>query len=68
MARKQQDERLEALYRMVDEHPGERPAIIARRLGWHRSEVTRRLPALEEKGYLLSEDEQGGLWPFPREG
>jgi len=26
----------------------------------------RRLPSLEEAGYLYSEDERGGLWPFGR--
>ena len=38
--------------------------LIARLLGLNRSEVTRSLPVLEEKGLYLSEDEKGGLWPF----
>jgi len=33
-------------------------------LGLDRSEVTRSLPALDESGFLLAEDERGGLWPF----
>lgn len=66
MARKANDERLEAIYAAVEQHPGKKAGFIARLLGLHRSEVTRALPALEEKGWLLSEDEQGGLWPFWR--
>ncbi len=36
----------------------------ARLLGLHRSEVTRSLPVLEDKGFHLIEDDRGGLWPF----
>lgn len=64
MGRKQRPERLELIYRTVEEHPGERPGFIARLLGLNRSEVTRSLPALEDSGLLISEDERGGLWPF----
>ena len=66
MGRKHQPDRLEAVYQQVQEHPGERPGGIARRLGVHRSEITRVLPALEAQGYLLWEDDQGRLWPYPR--
>jgi DNA-binding IclR family transcriptional regulator len=64
MARKPRPERLAAIYQAVENHPGERAGTIARLLGLERSEVTRMLPALEEHGYLVSEDERGGLWPF----
>ena len=67
MARNPQVEKLEKLYHTVKQHPGERPGLIARMLGVHRSQVTRSLPALEEHGYLLSEDETGGLWPYRSE-
>ncbi len=67
MARKLQPEKLDTLYQSIEQHPGSRPAHLARRLGWHRSEVTRALPALEEHGYLVSEDEKGRLWPFSRQ-
>jgi hypothetical protein len=30
----------------------------------NRSEVTRMLPALEDRGLYVSEDEKGRLWPF----
>ena len=51
---------------IIQEEPGIRPAELARELGLARSTVLRRLPALEEAGYLYSEDERGGLWPFGR--
>lgn len=64
MARKPQEERLERIYQSVEEHPGAKPGFLARLLGLERSEVTRALPALEEKGLLMYEDDRGGLWPF----
>lgn len=64
MARKAQPERLETLYEAVEEYPGEQPGFFARLLDLNRSSVTRSLPVMEEEGYLLSEDDEGGLWPF----
>jgi len=64
MARKPQQDRLDGIYRTIEENPGEKAGFLARLLGLHRSEVTRALPVLEEKGLLVSEDEQGGLWSF----
>jgi DNA-binding IclR family transcriptional regulator len=64
MARHAYDKRLKDIYKKVEEHPGKRPGFIARLLGLNRSEVMRSLPTLENKGLLLSEDEQGGLWPI----
>lgn len=66
MARKPQDNQLEKIYNKVEQFPGKKPGFIARLLGLHRSDVTRSLPALEEKGLFLSEDERGGLWPFSK--
>ena len=60
-----QDER-EAMDQAIHENPGIRPAGLARRLGISRSTVQRRMPSMEEAGYLYSEDEHGGLWPFRR--
>jgi DNA-binding transcriptional ArsR family regulator len=62
---KKEDER-EEMDRVIRQKPGIRPAELARRLGVARSTVHRRLPAMEEDGYLYSEDERGGLWPFKR--
>ena len=64
MARPANYNRAEQVYRKIEEHPGKRPGFVARLLGLNRSEVTRVLPAMEERGYLVSEDEKGGLWPF----
>lgn len=64
MSRPTNHERAEKIYRKIEKHPGKKAGFIARLLGLNRSEVTRSLPALEEKGLYLSEDEKGGLWPF----
>lgn len=66
MARKQQPERLEEMYEVWENNPGEKPCFVARLLNLPRSAVTRALPAMEDKGYLLSEDEKGRVWPFRR--
>jgi len=58
--------RLEAIYRTIEQEPGIRPGTVARQLGVPRSSVCRALPALEEKGLLLSEDRGGRLWPWGR--
>ncbi|MHB8779213.1 MAG: hypothetical protein ACYC6R_15855 [Anaerolineales bacterium] len=64
MARPANHDRAEQIYRKIEEHPGKKAGLIARLLGLNRSEVIRSLPALQDKGLLLSEDEKGGLWPF----
>jgi hypothetical protein len=64
MARPANNRRAEQVYRKSEEHPGEHPGFLARLLGLNRSEVTRILPAMEERGYLVSEDEKGELWPY----
>jgi DNA-binding IclR family transcriptional regulator len=64
MGRQTDQQRLEQINDYVAQHPGIRPTEIARQLDLPRSSVTRALPALEEAGYLLSEDRKGRLWPF----
>ncbi len=64
MARLANQHKVETIYRQIEEHPGQKAGMIARILGLNRSEVTRSLPVLEEKGLLVSEDDKGGLWPF----
>ncbi len=66
MARPANQDRTEQIYRKIEEHPGKKAGFIARILGMNRSEVTRTLPALEDKGLYLTEDEKGGLWPFKK--
>ena len=64
MARKPDPTQLEKIYHAIQEYPGQRPGFIARLLGEPRSQITRSLPALEERGYLLSEDERGRIYPY----
>ena len=64
MARQADRERLQQINDYVAQHPGTRPAEIARQLDLPRSSVTRALPALDDEGFLLSEDRRGGMWPF----
>lgn len=66
MARKPQQDRLDGIYRTIEKNPGKKAGFLARLLRLNRSEVTRALPALEQKGLLVSEDVQGGLWPFTK--
>ncbi len=55
---------MEQTYAQIAENPGLNPTELAERLGVASSTIQRRLPSLEEAGFLLSEDKQGGLWPF----
>jgi DNA-binding IclR family transcriptional regulator len=64
MARPVNFNRMEQIFRKIEENPGKKAGFIARLLGLNRSEVTRALPALDGKGLLISEDGKGGLWPF----
>lgn len=66
MARKPNPMRLEEIYHKIEAYPGKRAASLARLLGLNRSEVTRSLPALEERGWLVYEDDRGGLYPFDK--
>ena len=63
MARKIDKKKLEEIYEKVGENPGKKAGFIARLLGLNRSEVTRSLPALDDKGLYIYEDDEGGLYP-----
>lgn len=52
---------------LIQENPGISAAELARQLKVARSTIIRRLPSLEEAGYLYYEDDQGSLWPFKEE-
>ena len=58
--------RLKAIWQTVEQEPGIRPGRVAEKLGIPRSSVTRALPALDDQGLLLYEDQKGGLWPWRR--
>ena len=66
MARPANQDRAEQIYHTIEKHPRKQAGFFARLLGLNRSEVTRSLPALEDKGYHLIEDDGGGLWPFKK--
>ncbi len=61
---KRKRKNFEEMVRIIKEQPGIRPSELARRLGVSRSTIQRRLPSLEEAGYLLYEDDEGRLYPY----
>ena len=64
MGKKVNAERMEAIYETVRVYPGERAGSLARLLGVSRSTMSRTLASMEREGFLLFEDERGGLWPY----
>lgn len=64
MARPLNYDRMEKIYRTIEQNPGKKAGFIASLLRLNRSEVTRSLPALDDMGLYLYEDEEGGLHPF----
>jgi DeoR/GlpR family transcriptional regulator of sugar metabolism len=67
VGRRPNPERLDQYEELVPEYPnGVRRSWLARLLGVHRSTVQRDLPALEERGTLLMENERGLLSLFRR--
>ncbi|MBI1878233.1 MAG: winged helix-turn-helix domain-containing protein [Chloroflexi bacterium] len=61
---KKKQEEFEMMDQVIQENPGISQAELARQVEVERSTITRRLPSLEEAGYLYYEDEEGRLWPF----
>ena len=60
-------ERLEQMAVVLERHPhGISQSDLAREIGAPRSTVKRDLPALEQAGILLAEDEKGYLALFGR--
>ncbi len=49
---------------VIEEHPGMTAAELARILEVERSTITRRLPSMDEAGFYLYEDDDGGLYRF----
>ena len=64
MPRKADPDRIQEAARLLAEQPGHLSAEYARRMGCNRETFNRLLVQLDEQGFLLSEDEQGRLWPF----
>ncbi|MGA9347996.1 MAG: helix-turn-helix domain-containing protein [Anaerolineae bacterium] len=67
MARRTSNRQLEMIAQAVQNNPDKRAGFIARKLGLHRSSVMRVLPALEEAGILLAEDDHGRLFYVGRQ-
>ncbi|GAB4575787.1 MAG: hypothetical protein Kow0077_29000 [Anaerolineae bacterium] len=63
MARRTNPQRLEQVAQIIRNHPGLRPAQVARLLGLSREAVNRTLASLEQAGVLLYED-NGRLWVY----
>lgn len=67
MGRRPNPDRLDRYEDLIAQHPGGvRASRLARQLGVPRSTVMRDLPALEERGTLLAEDDRGLLSLFRR--
>ncbi|MGQ0604210.1 MAG: hypothetical protein ACT4QE_21215 [Anaerolineales bacterium] len=64
MSRKADADRLKELQNAIQNHPGNRSSFFARLLGWRREEVSRGLTTMDDEGILLSEDDEGRLWPY----
>lgn len=56
----------ETMAQLIEAQPGIRVGELAYQLGVERSTILRRLPALEDAGILLAEDEKGRLSFFLR--
>jgi hypothetical protein len=66
MSRHTDEQKLEDLDRAIRTHPGKKPSFLARLLGWHQEEVSRRLATPGERKRLYYEDKHGGLHTFDR--
>lgn len=61
--RKKKDD-FEEMDQVIKKNPGISLAKLAQQLKVQRSTIIRRLPSIEEMGYLYYEDDRGNLWPF----
>ena len=64
MGRKANAKRLKKAEKLLQKKPGYRSGRYAKMMGCHRETFNRILVQLNDRGVLLSEDEQGRLWPF----
>ena len=56
----------EQIQQILQQDPGLSVRELARRVARASSPILRCLPGMEEAGYLISEDDNGRLWPFER--
>lgn len=57
-------ERLMRIFDIIMRFPGIKPGGVGELMGCADCTVVSALPTLERVGLLVSEDEEGGLWPF----
>jgi DNA-binding IclR family transcriptional regulator len=55
------------MHRTLQQHPGLSIRELARQFGVSASTILRRLPGMDEAGFLLYEDDDGRLYPFDKE-
>lgn len=55
---------LNALYTLIEVHPGRSAYWHAKLLGWSQPNYQSRLRTMETAGYLVAQDPKGGLHPF----
>ena len=66
MARKSDEQRLNAIAQTISDNPGRKPGWIARILGFDNKTVMRALTQLEDQGVMLVEDDRGRVSIFGR--
>jgi len=66
MSRPANQNNLQNLKQAIEKNPGKHSGFFARLLGWTHEQVNRGLTSLGNKGVLLYEDEQGGLYSAER--
>ena len=64
MARNADEGRLSEIQRFLLKNQGEKASYYAKTLGIHRYDFNTLLAMLNDRGFYLSEDEKGRLWPF----
>lgn len=55
------------MHETLQQQPGLSLRALARQLGVSASTILRRLPSMDEAGFLLYEDDEGKLYPFEKE-
>ena len=66
MGRSRDEQRLDVIREMVQQHPDQKPAWIAQQLGYDNKTLQRALSQLEARGDLMLEDDRGRLRWFGR--
>lgn len=68
MSREPDYELMERCWHVLQRFPGARRADVARALGIRVNRLISLLVSMDTRGYLVSEDQAGRLYPFHRNG